>query len=298
MEPRYFHRQARGRRRAVERSGGQLPAAGRGRERNATGRRRRGRQPARLLRCRIPLQRPGADADHAEPGQRGQPGLLARVSAGAGARLRGHQRVPFGGRFRQARSEDERRHGRPAHGRAGLRRLRPDPRLPLLRRAGRRLRHRRLRLFQRMCRRDARPAAAVRDLRSQRPGPLAGLGPDAAAALALGQLQPVLGNEEPVRVRRPRAGVDRDHPVGARAGRLVLRPCGRRELRSVGGRRRPLQPRSAVHRHRRVLDGRLRHLQVHESSSPTSSRGPSPRSGRRRWGYGFPPAPPTGGEAP
>ena len=48
------------------------------------------------------------------------------------------------------------------------RRLRPHPRLALLRRPGRRLRDRRLRQLERMHRRDARPAAAVRDLRAQR----------------------------------------------------------------------------------------------------------------------------------
>ena len=72
--------------RAVERSVRHLPAPRRRGERHAA--RRRGRRPqsAGLLRRRLPLQRPGAGADDAEPGQRGQPRLLARVRAGAGAR--------------------------------------------------------------------------------------------------------------------------------------------------------------------------------------------------------------------
>ena len=43
------------------------------------------------------------------------------------------------------------------------------------------------------------------------------LGPDAAAALAVGQLQPVRGLAEPVAVRRARRRLDRDHALRARA---------------------------------------------------------------------------------
>ena len=43
---------------------------------------------ARLLRRRLPLQRPGAAAGHPEPGNDREPRLVARVRAGAGARER------------------------------------------------------------------------------------------------------------------------------------------------------------------------------------------------------------------
>ena len=61
------------------------------------------------------------------------------------------------------------------------------------------------------------------------------------------------------------AGLDRDHRGGARARCLVLRPRRRRRLRDVGRRGRPLPARPRVDRDRRLLDGRLRDLQVHDA---------------------------------
>ena len=124
---------------------------------------------------------------------------------------------------------------------------------------------------------DARSAAALRDLRAERHGAERRLGHDAAAALAVGQLQPVRRLQEPVAVRRPRRGLDRVHAVRARARRLVLRPRRRRHLRSVGRRGRPLPPESLLHGHRRLLDGRLWHVQVHQPVPRPVRQGPADR---------------------
>ncbi len=115
----------------------------------------------------LPLQRAGADAGDAWTADRDEPGLLARVGAGAGARKRRHQRIPRRRRLRQAAGQKRRRHAGAADRRAPERRVRPHPRLALLRRPGRRLRDRRLRQLERLHRRDARAAAAVRDLRPE-----------------------------------------------------------------------------------------------------------------------------------
>ncbi len=90
-------------------------------------------------------------------------------------------------------------------------------------------------------------------------------------------------------------------------GSIVITPSGRGpdgwyydharrgHLRSVGRRGRALPARSRLHRHRRLLDGRLRHLQVHLASSRTCLRGPSRRWGRRVSGVWVPPAEPQPG---
>ena len=66
--------------------------------------------------------------------------------------------------------------------------------------------------------------------------PVAGrrLRADAPAPLARRHVQPVLDLAQPVAVRRTRRGVDRDHAAGARAGRLLLRPCRRRTCSRCG----------------------------------------------------------------
>ena len=107
------------------------------------------------------------------------------------------------------------------------------------------------------------------------------LGPDAPAALAVGQLQPVRGLQEPVAVRRPRVGLDRDHPLRPRPRRLVLRPRRAGHVRGVGRRGRPLPAGSLLHGHRRLLDGRLRHLQVHQPVPRPVRQGPADRRAAR-----------------
>src|SRR2546423_458483 len=94
------------------------------------------------------------------------------------------------------------------------------------------------------------------------PGAGGRLRPHAAAALAVGELQPVRGLAQPVAVRQPGLGLDRDHAHRARAGRLVLRPRWRGHLRSLGRRGGALSPEPLLRGHSRVLDGRLRHVQV------------------------------------
>ena len=168
---RHRHRAARRGRRPVERSERQLPAAGGDAQRDPA-RAAPGRPPTRprssTSRFRFNSQeplpgKPGAETDR-------EPRLVARIGPGAGARRRGHQRLPRRRRLRQAEGEDQRRHAASRRCPAE-RRLRPDPRVALRRRAGRRLRDRRLRLLGRLHRRAARPAAAVRDLRARRTRP-------------------------------------------------------------------------------------------------------------------------------
>ena len=73
------------------------------------------------------------------------------------------------------------------------------------------------------------------------------------------------GSPQPVADRRARRRLDRDHALGARHGRLVLRGGRRRHVRGLGRRRPPLQARPALHGDLRLLDGRLRHLQVRDA---------------------------------
>ena len=103
----------------------------------------------------------------------------------------------------------------------------------------------------------------------------------AAAALARGQLQPVLGQPQPVAVRRPRPRAPRDHARGARPGRLVLRPRGRGHVRGLGRRRAPLRARSGGDVDRRLLDGRLRHVQVRDPVPGPVRQGPADRRAAR-----------------
>ena len=101
---------------------------------------------------------------------------------------------------------------------------------------------------------------------------------DAAAALAVGQLQPVPRHAQPVAVRRPRRRLDRDHARGARP-RRVLRGLRRgRRVRGVGRRRAPLsrstRPTATSPATRWAASARSSSAR----SSPTCSRAPSRRS--------------------
>ena len=88
------------------------------------------------------------------------------------------------------------------------------------------------------------------------------------------------GTQQPVAVRRPRAGLDRDHALGARARRLVLRPRRRRHLRSVGRRRRALPARSRASPTSPATRWAATAPTSSRPSSPTCSRAPSRPSAR------------------
>ena len=70
-------------------------------------------------------------------------------------------------------------------------------------------------------------------------------------------------------------GLDRDHARGARAGRVLRELRRRRRLRRVVRRRQPLQARSRLDGHDRLLDGRRSARSSSARSSPTCSRGSS-----------------------
>ncbi len=93
-----------------------------------------------------------------------------------------------------------------------------------------------------------------------KPEPAKGFGHDAAAALAVGELQPVHRQQEPVPARRPRRRLPRAHPQRPRPGRLLRRAGRDRHLRGVGRRRAALPARRRLDRGERLLDGRLRHV--------------------------------------
>ena len=86
-------------------------------------------------------------------------------------------------------------------------------------------------------------------------------------------------------------------PEGRGPGRLVLRTRRRRHLRGLGRRRPPLPARSRLDGDLRLLDGRLRHLQVRDPVPgpvrPRATRS-SARPGSGIW---VPPAPPQPGGA-
>ncbi len=109
-----------------------------------------------------------------------------------------------------------------------------------------------------------------------KPAPAARLRPDPAPALARRQLQPVLGQPQPVPARRAGPGLDRDHPRGPRARRLVLRTRRRRHLRGLGRRRRAATGSTPAGRRSPAT----RWAATAPTSSPPSSRTCSP--GRTR----------------
>ena len=147
----------------------------------------------------------------------------------------------------------------------------------------------------RLHRRAARAAAALRDLRPERARARRRLGPDAAAALAVGQLQPVRGLAQPVAVRRPRRRLDRDHALRAAvptAGTTTAPAptrsrCGPTSPPTTGST--PPSPTSPA----------TRWAATAPTSSPASSPTCSPRrsrpSGRPGLGIWVPPAEPQPG---
>ncbi len=184
-----------------------------------------------------------------------------------------HADVDFG---KLARRDDRRLAG------PDDRRVRPHPRLALRAVPGRRLREG-LPVLGRLRGRAARAAAAVRDLHPQGGRQARAARADAAAALARRQLQPVRRLAQPGAVRRPHGRSRDHHAVRPRARRLVLRPRGRRHLRGVGRRRAPLPARPGAHGHRRLLDGRLRHVQVRRAvPRPVRARPADGRPARPR----------------
>ena len=155
----------------------QLPAAGRGRQRDAARRRGADTTPPAFfdVAFRFNAQEPvpgtpGAATTTAIPPGGGSPRRPRRSRAATSAPSTPKSTSPSWRRRPTTTC-------RPADRRAAERRLRPHPRLALLRRAGRRLRDRRLRQLGGVHRRDARPAAAVRDLRARAaPQPSGGWG--------------------------------------------------------------------------------------------------------------------------
>ena len=130
-------------------------------------------------------------------------------------------------------------------------------------------------------------ASALRDLRPSEARP-AGLRADAAAALARRELQPVLGSATSRSSASAGAGSIVVTAAGPRPGRLVLRPGRRGHVRGLGRRRAPLPARPRRDGDRRLLDGRLRHLQARDAvpdlfarASRRSAR-PASASPRRR----------------
>ena len=89
-------------------------------------------------------------------------------------------------------------------------------------------------------------------------------------------------------------GLDRDDAGRARARRLVLRPRGRGRVRGVGRRRAPLRARPRLTVDRRLLDGRLRHVQARDAVPGPVRQGASRRSGRPASASGAADDPPAG----
>ncbi len=265
--------------RALEQGGRAVSRARRRRHRDSPRRRCRPRQSRGLLQRRLPL--PRALAAHVPAEHRFQrPSVVARPPAGQRARRQRSRPLLRQGRFRQARG---RGHGQPvrqARRRAAHRPHGPDPRQPFRDQAGRRLLDH-LRQRQRLPGRAPRAAPALCDLRPQGSRSAGWLRPHPAAPLARRQLQPVRREPQPVAARRARSGVDRDHARGTRPRRLVLRPRGSRHLRGLGRCRQPLPARSALDGDLRLLDGRLRHLQVRDPVSGPVRAGEPRRSGRQ-----------------
>ena len=126
-----------------------------------------------------------------------------------------------------------------------------------------------------------RPAAAVRALRAGQAAAGGRLRPDAAAALAVGQLQPVRGTRNQSQLGERGAGSLVVTPARPRARRLLRRHRGGRHLRGLGRRRPPLR--------RSTRTGRSSAATRWAASAPTAcsragrtcSRAGSPSSARR-----------------
>ena len=188
-----------GRRRPVGRGGEQLPAAGLVRERRHAGRCRRGVGPGRVLQRRLPHREPFPRPDRQRAGDR-QRRVVARPGAGQRARGRRHLGVLRQRRLRQARAAGARQQRRAEDRRDG-----PHLQQPLRAVAGRGLQRQ---LLPRRRRDVPGPvpgtAPAVRDLHPREADAAARLRAHAPAALAVGELQPVPRDAQPVAVRRAR----------------------------------------------------------------------------------------------
>ena len=155
----------------------------------------------------------------------------------------------------------------------------PHPRQPARVRPGRRpheglLRHRLPRRPSRARSARAATSASCSPTRStcRRSRSPRGLRPDAAAALAVGELQPVHGLEEPVAARRPRSGHARRDARRARARRLLRGRSPRPTRSRCGPTSRATTRSTRTGRRDRLLDGRLRHLPACSPAGPTCSR--------------------------
>ena len=211
-----------------------------------------------------------------------------------------HQRVPRRSRLRQAEGQD--RTTTCPDGPTGVpaeRRVRPHPRLALLRRPGRRLRDRRLRQLERPA--SARCAASCCRTRSTcraEPAPAGGWGLTLLLHSLSANYNQFAGSHNQSQFAAPRRRLDRDHALRPRPGRLVLRPRRRGHLRSLGRRRRALPPRTPPS----PTSPATRWAATARTSSPASSRTCSPRAqptvGPPGLGVWVPPAEPQPGGEP
>ena len=200
--PRRQDRAAGRRRRPVGRGGEAVPAAAaRPPTRRHAGRRRRGRRSRAAffnVAFRTDEPFPAPDGQHRRDHQRR---LVARPRAGQRARRRRHLGVLREGRA----SASSRARVRDNSARAEDRADGPDLLQPLRAVAGRGLQRQLLpRRRRELPGPVPGPAPAVRDLHPEEAAAAARLRADAAAALAVGELQPVPRHAQPVAVRRAR----------------------------------------------------------------------------------------------
>ena len=232
-----------------------LPTAAGDRERDAARRRRDGVESTGVLQRRVPFQQPGAaPIGDRRLGRDHRPALVARRGSGNRARHRGHLELPRGRQLRQAPAQGHRQLPGARDGTD-----RPDPCQPLRTGPGRELLQR-VRASGReqpglVRARVPRPARALFDLYPQGPHAAGRLGADVAAALAVGQLQPVHEHPQSVPVRQPAGAFDRDHPRGSGARPVLPGPRRRRCVRGLGCGRAPLPPQPRLHRRHGLLDG-------------------------------------------
>ena len=256
------------------------------------GRRRRARQPDRLLQRRLPLRTSPASTS-TRPTPCSPTRAWWRDRAQGDALASGDlEPVPRRRRLRQARaaaSTDDMR-GKPdgvptqrARWTGSSRATSRPSRAPTTRTT--------CGQATRLPGRAARPAPAVRDLRARTSPPPRRVRPHPAAALAGRQLQPVLRQPQPVAARRAGPGLDRDHPRGPRArtaGTTATPGADTFEVWADVARRYRSIPRwTAISG---LLDGRLRHLQVRHPVPGPVRAGATRSSGPPGLGVWVPPA--------
>ena len=166
---------------------------------------------------------------------------------------------------------------------------------PFRRWPGRRLRHRRLRHPRPAASASTRAAAAVRDLRPRRSAtPAAGWGLTLLLHSLSANYNQFSGSHNQSQFAARGARLDRDHALGARPGRLVLRPRRRRHVRSLGRRRRATTSSTRPSPTSRATRWAATARTSSRASSPTCSPARSRRSARPGWVSGFRPAPEPG----